>query len=236
MLKDDIKKGIAKYGWYHAIDLNGEITPGFQPICAEAYRVPQSLQGKRVLDVGSYDGYWAFEALKRGASQVVAIDDWSDRPLLDPNSKQEWDTFDFCKSVLGYTDEQCQRYTMSIYNIESLGRFDVVFMFGVFYHLRHPLLGLEKVSSVCTGEVYIESAICNDFSPYKSGGYEYENNVVMEFYPGSEYGGIRTNWWSPTLVCLKKMIESVGFKNVDAWRFLDPRELKYCRGFCKGEK
>jgi tRNA (mo5U34)-methyltransferase len=34
--------------------------------------------GKRVLDIGAWDGYWTFEALKRGAREVLAIDDFSD--------------------------------------------------------------------------------------------------------------------------------------------------------------
>ena len=54
--------------WYHRIELPGGIvTPGWAPMNAAAYRIPDRLDGQRVLDVGAWDGFWSFEALKRGA-------------------------------------------------------------------------------------------------------------------------------------------------------------------------
>jgi len=239
----DIKNKVSQFPfWYHRVNLgNGVETPGYMPLCKDAYMVPSDLTGKRVLDIGAFDGYWTFEALKRGAKEVVAIDDWSDIPYMQDlknqhDARTEWDTFDFCKDVFGYTDEQCKRYTMQVYDIEKLGMFDVVFFFGVFYHLKHPLLALEKISSVCTGDLYIESAIVDYKSPYLTGGYEYPNQIVMEFYPKNEYAGNFTNWWCPTLACLEKMVESVGFKSIVKSRFKNPTEVALCRGFLKGNK
>ncbi len=61
--------------WYHRMELpGGVVTPGWAPMSPAAYQVPKDLTGKRVLDVGAWDGYWSFEAMKRGARQVVAID------------------------------------------------------------------------------------------------------------------------------------------------------------------
>ncbi|WML35492.1 DUF1698 domain-containing protein [Clostridium sp. OS1-26] len=129
--------------WYHKIELTeGIVTPGWAPLNRGMYRIPQDMTGLRVLDVGAWDGFWTFEALKRGAKQVVAIDDFSDfLGKLENSDRKAWETFDLCKEAFGYTDEQCQRYDMSVYDIseELLGRFDVVFFFGVLYHLRHPL-------------------------------------------------------------------------------------------------
>lgn len=236
-----IKKQVDSFPfWYHHIDLgNGIITPGNAPHDISVYKVPEDLTGKRVLDVGAWDGFWTFEALKRGARQVVAIDNWSDLPLLDKNPRTEWDTFDFCKGVLGYNDQQCQRHTMSVYDVKSLGTFDVVFFFGVLYHQRHPLLALDKLSEICTGEIYIETAICNDYSPYRvkiGAGYGNKLDVLMEFYPTNELGGISSNWWAPTMTCLEKMVESAGFKNIEAWKFVNPPNPAFCRGFAKGKK
>src|SRR3546814_10478593 len=65
--------------WYHRIELPyGIVTPGPNPLNPNVYRVPEDLSGRRVLDVGAWDGYWTFEALRRGAREVVAIDDFSD--------------------------------------------------------------------------------------------------------------------------------------------------------------
>ena len=233
--------------WYHKIDIGGEVTPGWAPLNADNYNIPDDLTGKRVLDVGAWDGYWTFEALKRGASQVVAIDDWSDMPYAkdamitkkDYEKRTEWDTFDFCKSHLGYTDDQCQRYTMSVYDVEKLGMFDVVFFFGALYHCRYPLLALDKLSAVCKEEIYVETAVCDDYSAYtKTIGFGYGNmgNVVMEFYPTDELGYCPTNWWSPTMQCLRTMLASAGFNEIEIWKFMEPKVVAQCRGFAKGKK
>ena len=229
--------------WYHKIELPmGITTPGWAPLNIEIYKIPEDMTGLRVLDVGSWDGYWAFEALKRGARQVVAIDDFSDfLGALENDQRKAWETFDLCKKVLGYTDEQCQRYDMSVYDIdeESIGRFDVIFFFGVLYHLRYPLLALDKVSSICDGEIFVETAILDDFSVFNGGfgkGYS-GNQVVAEFYSGSQYGKNNTNWWVPSLACLEQMLVAADFKGIDSWKLRnDPNQLSECRGFARGIK
>jgi tRNA (mo5U34)-methyltransferase len=65
--------------WYHKIELPyGIVTPGWAPISNQAYKIPDKLTGKRILDIGAWDGYWTFETLRRGAREVVAIDTFSD--------------------------------------------------------------------------------------------------------------------------------------------------------------
>lgn len=230
--------------WYHKIEVPGDITtPGWAPIDKNAYKIPIDLTGKRILDVGAWDGFWSFEALKRGAKEVVAIDDFSDfLGSLDNSDRRAWENFDFCKNTLGYSDEQCKRYDISVYDVteELLGKFDIVFFFGVLYHLRHPLLALDKVSALCNEEIFVESAILNDYSPYKGGlghGYNESNQIVAEFYSGNQYGGNDTNWWVPTLHCMGHMVISSGFEKVDAWKLDDkPESIPYCRGFVHGIK
>ena len=142
--------------WYHKIELPGGIaTPGWAPISKEAYRIPDDLTGKRVLDIGAWDGFWTFEALKRGAREAVAIDDFSDfLGHVKQSDRRAWDTFDLCRAALGYDEQRCQRHQMQVYDIteERLGRFDVVFFFGTLYHLRYPLLALDKLSAVCNSD------------------------------------------------------------------------------------
>ncbi len=109
--------------WYHKIELPGGITtPGWAPINADAYRIPKDLTGKRVLDVGAWDGYWTFEALKRGAREAVAIDDFSDYlGTLKEESRKAWQTFDLCRDALGYDHQKCQRQEMSVYDVSERG-------------------------------------------------------------------------------------------------------------------
>ena len=112
MNADELERRIAGFPyWYHRIELtDGVVTPGWAPIDAASYRIPDDLSGKRVLDIGAWDGYWSFEALKRGAVQVVAIDDFSDYVgHLETEDRKAWETFDLCREALGYDEQQCQR-------------------------------------------------------------------------------------------------------------------------------
>jgi tRNA (mo5U34)-methyltransferase len=247
MIQTDATDLLQKVGampyWYHRIELpNGILTPGWAPYDASAYGVPASLEGKRVLDVGAWDGYWTFEALKRGAREVVAIDDFSDYlGRLENKDRRAWENFDLCRDALGYTADTCRRIDMSVYDVseQALGRFDVIFFFGTLYHLRHPLLALDRLAAICDDEIYVESAILDDFSPYQGGmGHGYPGGqMVMEFYPTTEYGNNPTNWWVPTLQTMAHMVRASGFTNVKYWKLLDnPPKLSRCRGFVAGKK
>ena len=244
-IAEELCRKIEKSYWYHRIDLPyGVVTPGWAPLNQQAYRIPERLDKMRVLDVGAWDGYWTFEALKRGASEVVAIDDFSDfLGILENKDRHAWENFDLCRDIFGYNEEKCKRFDMSVYDVteDKLGRFDIVFFFGTLYHLRYPLLALDRLSALCNREIYVESAILDDFSPYSGGigsGYPNENQIVMEFYPGKEYGNNSTNWWAPTLRCLARMVLSSGFNNVKAWKLTEgvATQLPHCRGFVHGVK
>lgn len=229
--------------WYHRIELPGVVTPGWAPLSLESYRVPLDLRGMRILDIGSWDGFWTFEALKRGAREVVAIDDFSDPANFLGKDLVPWKSFDLCREALGFSEQQCPRFDMSIYDVsdETLGQFDVVFCFGTIYHCRYPLLALDKISAVCKDSLYVESAVLDYYSPYQKpeeidrtyAGAQY----VMEFYAEKQYGDQPTNWWVPTLHCLGQMIRASGFPEVYCWPLTpEPREVPHCRGFVRAEK
>src|SRR5213083_1379004 len=63
--------------WFHTFSLDGGslYTPGVAR--DHRYRVPalpDGLGGKSILDVGTFDGFYAFLAEARGARRVVAVD------------------------------------------------------------------------------------------------------------------------------------------------------------------
>jgi tRNA (mo5U34)-methyltransferase len=178
--------------WYHRIELpGGVVTPGWAPIDPARYCIPEDLTGKRVLDIGAWDGYWTWEALRRGAKEVVAIDDFSDDlGAGDKLKRNKWETFDLCREAFGFTtrDPDCVnlscdlhyvnnagqkllRMETSVYTLDDpeldFGSFDVVFFFGTIYHLKHPLLALEAISKVCRGALYVETASLDEYSPYR---------------------------------------------------------------------
>src|SRR3954452_11537881 len=67
--------------WFHSIDLGGGVvtdgwkTPEMLDEEIERLRLPD-LDGKTVLDINTWDGFFAFEAERRGASRVVALDEY----------------------------------------------------------------------------------------------------------------------------------------------------------------
>src|SRR5215510_1655747 len=87
-----------EHPWYHTIDLpDGSSTPGVfdTRAVAELVRWPAGLPGGRCLDVGTCDGFWAFEMERRGAAEVIAID----VDDLDPSVHGRFDVV-FCGTLL----------------------------------------------------------------------------------------------------------------------------------------
>ncbi len=128
----------------------GVVVPGNNDVTAimNACGVPADLTSKRVLDIGAYNGCVAFEAERRGASEIVALD------MMNPQSTG------FCALAQALGSE-VQWVAGSVYDLhpDVHGTFDVVIFFGVLYHLRYPLLGIDRIRSVATGAVYVETHV-----------------------------------------------------------------------------
>jgi tRNA (mo5U34)-methyltransferase len=201
MTPEQLRAGVSAIEWFHRIDLGGGITtPGRDdsPRKLQEIRMPEDLRGKSVLDIGAYDGFFSFEAERRGASRVLAVDNWGG-PECSPK-----EGFEFARTVLS---SRVGDRTIDVYNLsaDTLGVFDVVLFLGVLYHLRHPLLGLERVASV-TGELLIlETHV--DLLDHR--------RPVMAFYPTDELGGDSTNWWGPNAAALLDMLRTVGFQRLE---------------------
>src|SRR3954451_23968602 len=75
--------------WYHTIEVApGVVTPGWFDLRPIVDVLPwPDVRGRRCLDVGTSDGFLAFELERRGATEVVATDigdhrDWDWPPHL----------------------------------------------------------------------------------------------------------------------------------------------------------
>ena len=86
----------------------------------------------------------------------------------------------------------------------GIGTFDVVLFLGVLYHLRHPLLALERVAAV-TGDLLIVDTQVDLVSVRRP---------AMAFYPGRELNSDDSNWWAPNPPALRAMLHDVGFSRV----------------------
>ena len=67
--------------WHHSIRVGeGVVTPGGKTLehhhdDIKRLQLP-SLAGRSVLDIGAWDGFFSFEAERRGASRVLAVDSY----------------------------------------------------------------------------------------------------------------------------------------------------------------
>ena len=168
--------------------------PGLIPVEAlrariDAYPELREVRGKRILDVGAASGWNSFELERRGA-EVVAIDCVA------------YDEFLIAKRLL---DSKVDYRVMDVdeISVEALGLFDYVLFFGVLYHLRHPLLALEKMCALTRDAAFVESYVI-DAAPDPA-------NCTLEFYETNELGGQIDNWFGPSTQCLLAMCRSAGF-------------------------
>ena len=75
----DFSKELAEKGWYHSFELpDGTSIEGYNKIGwlrtrYNRFPIPSDLTGRRVLDIGAWDGWFSFEAERHGAV-VTSID------------------------------------------------------------------------------------------------------------------------------------------------------------------
>lgn len=191
--------------WFHRVELPGGITtPGWSDPRVDKlpnYGLPDDMSGMRVLDIGNAEGFFSFEAERRGAAEVIGIENYP------PMARK----FEICRAALG---SRARTYMASVYDLSpnTFGTFDLVMFFGVLYHLRHPILALQKIASVCTGTVLMQTATCADTS----------EKPMAEFHPFGITSGPAdkpehdpTCFWFPNVACCIAMLQHVGFVNVE---------------------
>lgn len=197
--------------WYHRIEVApGVLTPGINDsqMILESLDLPRDLSGKRILDVGARDGFFSFECERRGAAEVVAID------YLTP----EETGFPIARELVG---AQVELRQANVYDLdpEEFGTFDLVLFLGVLYHLRDPMLALDRIAGVSRGKLIVETQMIDDALLTEDGDFkrlvdldpELERVPLMQFYPGRILNNDPTNVWAPNEVCLAAMLEESGF-------------------------
>ena len=207
----DLQERIKEKQWYHSIKLGDITTPGlpFDDLWNLIRTNLNTLDynNKRVLDLASWDGMWAFEAEQRGAGYVAATD-------LHPYAL---DNFLLCREALNSKVQPF--YNASVYDIakriepvfyeknEHNLLFDIVQNLGMMYHLKDPMYALASCRTVIKngGTMVIETAIIpNDDKSY-----------MMLNGPSTRLYKDPTTYWVPTLPCLKEMLTLNFFRPID---------------------
>ena len=184
--------------WWHAIDLpDGRRTPGFH-YCKDHVKTwgikPKQYRDKTVLDIGSWDGGYCFVFEEWGAADVLATDSWA-------WEHHGTDGIEYCIEQRGSNVRMqfCKTFDISP---ETVGTFDVVMMCGVFYHLRNPLISLDKEISVVNpgGMMCVETCI-NEVDNRK-------DIPQMAYYPGPDpYYDDESTWFGPNNAMMLSLLE-----------------------------
>ena len=209
---------VSKASWYHSFEvLPGIITPGkhFTDAAAtlnDRYNLSHNLEGMRALDIGALDGPYTFELERRGA-EVVAMD------LKDPGRTG----FNTAKAVRG---SKAQYIQGNVYDLSRLinGKFDLILFFGVWYHLKHPLVAFSEISKLLSddGMLLLEGECLRNYVEFPGEG-EAENpselvramaesSLPITLFYADRYKGDKTNWFIPNLACILEWLRSSGFE------------------------
>jgi tRNA (mo5U34)-methyltransferase len=201
---------VAAQRWYHTLDLPaGVTTPGEYDLRAVSARLPwPALAGRRCLDVGSRDGFYAFEMERRGAAEVVALDlddpDAIDFPGPRPPREAIQAELDVGNAAFTLAREalqsDVQRLHRSVYDLRAgeVGRFDFAVIGTLMLHLRDPLGALRALRGV-TDRLLVNEAVV---PALRSLGRRPWAELASADGPF---------WWLPTPAALQQMVAAGGF-------------------------
>jgi tRNA (mo5U34)-methyltransferase len=188
--------------WFHRIDLGrGVVTPGMDnsPAKLPALAFPKDLTGKSVIDIGAWDGFFSFEAERRGGD-VLATDHycWTRDGIFDKGG------FNIAKAAL---NSNVKERTLRVEELPAanLGTFDLVLFLGVLYHAPDPLGYLKIVRSLTKGMAIIETHV--DLMDI--------DRPAMAYYPAASLNGDATNFFGPNALAVHGLCEDAGFSRVE---------------------
>jgi tRNA (mo5U34)-methyltransferase len=222
--------------WWHSIEVApGVVTPGVKSPQQHAQELTMlrfpDLRGKRVLDIGGWDGFYAFHAEALGAAEVTVLDHfvWSidlhgltnwrlespgERMAIPAEETSFWQPdrlpgkagFDTARELRGSRVGAIVGDFMTM-PLERVGVWDVTLFLGVLYHLQNPLGGLRRLAAMTGEQTIVESHAVS------IGGHP--DASLWTFYPTDELANDPSNWFAPTAAALKGGFVAAGFSSVE---------------------
>jgi SAM-dependent methyltransferase len=167
MTREEIEREIQRNPrWHYQFDLDGVRTPihrtewinrhrqrkryFFDPLADAGF-----FNGKRVLDLGCNAGFWALHAVRAGAAHVVGIDA---RPSHIEQAELVFRVNAIARDRYRFLDDNVFSGDLARWG----GPFDIVLCLGLLYHVCKPMELLERVASVNTDLLLIDSTVLND--------------------------------------------------------------------------
>lgn len=152
-----------------------------------------SLEGKRILDIGCNNGYFMFQMAKYQPAMVLGID-----PVVP------------FKAQFEYINKHAQLSNLhhELLGVEHLNlfheEFDIIFNMGVIYHHRHPIEQLLFCKDALKpgGQLILETI-----------GIPGDQSYAL--FPEDRYARMGNIWFVPTLSCLINWTKKAKFVDVE---------------------
>ena len=202
--------------WYHCIEVApGLVTPGLFDLRPIVDEMPwPDVRGLRCLDVGTADGFLAFELERRGAAEVVAVD-LATHELWDFETRVGPLGAEYLRAVAGpaagagfgvahrLRSSSVSFQPLSVYSLspETVGTFDLVVCGSLLLHMRDPLLALASIASVCRGRLLCTNQV------------DLGRTALRPHSPLVRLDGTSgvTQWWIPNAAGHRQMLRAAGF-------------------------
>jgi tRNA (mo5U34)-methyltransferase len=135
--------------WFHtfSLDHSDEL---YAPGVARDHRyripaLPEDFSGISVLDVGTFDGFYAFLAEARGARRVVAVDNEQYRVWVKSRWGVELEGGEGFRAIRGLLRSKVEYRRLDAFDLDQLDQtFDFILCFGILHRVDNPI-GLLKV-------------------------------------------------------------------------------------------
>lgn len=218
LTKEEILNLINSKSWFHSFEIVDKITtPGICPVKPEIWtkkHFPENITGKRFLEIGTWDGPYAFSLEKRGA--IVEATD-----IQDPDRTG----FNVAKKILNSRVNYTQT---SVYDVDAhfdVESFDEILFLGVYYHLKYPVLAFEKLANLLKkdGRLHFEGECLLNYAINVNGkvGNLLNRVIIREIahseypvtlYYSGEYKQDPSNWHIPNFACLREWMKTAGLE------------------------
>jgi tRNA (mo5U34)-methyltransferase len=191
--------------WHHDFEiLPGVRTNGaYNPIRLwNELQLPEDMTGMSLADVGASNGYFSFQARKRGA-RVVAFD----------FRHKDNSGFGLAQYINGMSDIEHHQINVLDITREKYGQFDIVLALGLLYHVCDPYRALANCAELSRARLLVESYCIDALLPKPLA-----SEPVMRFISDPDrfpmHGQVnsdRSNFWGFTSICLVRMLEDLNF-------------------------
>jgi tRNA (mo5U34)-methyltransferase len=216
--RDQVEREVRTLGWWYqhfelpsGVWTGDGLPPAYDP--SERWQViapylPLDLEGKTVLDVGGNAGYFSLQAKLRGAAKCVLVEP------VPKNVKQARFVFSQFRVRVKIVCEDVHTYCLS-----TKDRFDYVLFLGLFYHLKYPVLVLDRLAEMTKARLFFQSHVTGpQVDPEQLSEEEMGDALAATFprlaFVEESYRSDFSNWWIPNYQALEPLARSAGLKIV----------------------